>query len=102
MHTGEWLRAQRSRAGISLEEANFRMRGLLPRTYWMATSTFHRLERNADPDPVVVFALAHIYGADLATLPDEGKEQLDSVRDLLNRATGCSPGVDPFGLKHVA
>jgi len=88
MHTGQWLREQRLKAGLSLEEANFRLRGLLPPTYWMATSSFHRLETKADLDPVIVMALAEVYGADPKSAPEVIVERAAGLRDLLIRSTG--------------
>jgi hypothetical protein len=74
---------------MSLEEATFRLRGVLPEPYWVSITTIHRLEAKADVDPVVAVALAGLYGADPETMPNGVLEQARAVRELLIRSTGC-------------
>lgn len=92
VNTGEWLRAARQRAGLSLEESAFRLRLILPEPYWVSYSTIQRLERRADPDPVLVAALATVFGVALEDLPAEVAGQVARVRALLGVAapsSGC-------------
>ena len=60
---GDRVRAARINAGLSQEEAAYRLRTLLPRGCSPGASVISRIESNkiASPEPYVVAAMAEIY-----------------------------------------
>lgn len=82
MHIGGWLRQARGLAGLSLEEATFRLRDVLPRALWVSTKTVHRAESNPDPDPILAAALAHVYGRKPDDWPPELREAMGRIGAL--------------------
>lgn len=76
---------------MSLEDATFSLRQVLPKPYWVSLNTIRRMEMRSEPDPVVVAALAKVYGVEACDLPEEISQQLESVRVLL-LGGGASPG----------
>lgn len=91
MHIGDWLRTSRREAGISVEEATFRLRAL-PRTVWVSTKTVHRAETNPDPDPVLAAALATVCGKHRDEWPTELQQEADQLQHVLG---GVAPGSGP-------
>jgi len=89
MHIGEWLRAARQEAGLSVEEATFRLREVLPRVLWVSTKTVHRAETNPEPDPVLAGGLARVYGKSRQEMPPNLIEELDQVAAVLNLRKGA-------------
>ena len=84
MHIGEWLHAARGEAGLSVEEATFRLRTVLPPAFWVSTKTVHRAEVNASPDPILAAGLARVYEKAPDDWPVELRDALDSLRKVLD------------------
>ena len=91
MTTGEWLKAAREDAAISLREAAYLVRGVLPRSLWFSPDTIRRLEEGQDLDPVRAVALATIYGRGVDDLPAQVAEDLQVVHDLVTSEGGNAP-----------
>lgn len=84
MHLGQWLRQARADAGLSYAETTYRIRAELPEPMWVSLETIRRVEkRERDIDPVLVVALARVYGKSVSDLPEEVGGQVKQVRDLL-------------------
>lgn len=99
MHIGEWLQTARRDSGISVEEATFRLREVLPRVLWVSSKTVHRVETNPDPDPVLAAGLARVYGAAADDWPAELRSEIDQLQALL---AGASVGRDTVGYRVLA
>lgn len=86
MTVGEWLHEARLAAGLSYAETTYRLRSVLPPSMWVSLETIRRLEKRADPDPILVAALARIYGKEPDDWPVELRDELDGVRKVLDPA----------------
>lgn len=85
MHLGEWLRESRKAAGVSYAETTHRLRALPP-TLWVSIETIRRLEKRADPDPILAAGLARVYDKAPDDWPVELRDALDSLRKVLDPA----------------
>jgi len=102
MHIGEWLHTARGEAGLSVEEATFRLRDVLPPVLWVSTKTVHRAETNPDPNPVLAAGLAAVYRKAPEDWPVELRDEIEQVakvldpaaRRLLLKSAGHSPFPD--------
>jgi len=67
-------------------EIAFRLREELPRALWVSTDTIRRIETKSDPDPVLVAALARVYGKAPDDWPPELREGIEKVARVLDPA----------------
>ncbi len=92
------MRSQREAAGFSLSEATFELRSVLPKALWCSLETIRRMENGrtteAKADPVLVTALADVYGCKVRDLSPSIAEGLEGLRDLLSRSSACTTGAD--------
>lgn len=88
MTTSEWLRETREQAGISAEEATFRLRGVLPQALWVSSDTLRRTEKSDHPNPVLALGIARVCGRPITEAPEELQRQIAALRDLLASADG--------------
>lgn len=86
MTVGEWLREARADSGLALMEIAFRLRDELPRALWVSTDTIRRIETKSDPDPVLVAALARVYGIAPDDWPTELRDEIEKVARVLDPA----------------
>ena len=84
---GAQLRTARERVGLSLYEVGYRLRQALPASYHITQSTLARLETggSARQDPVLLAALADVYGVSLAELAPGLFDELVMVGELVGR-----------------
>lgn len=86
MTVGEWLREARAESGLALMEIAYRLRDELPRALWVSTDTIRRIETKSDPDPVLVAALARVYGKVPDDWPVELRTEIEKVARVLDPA----------------
>lgn len=86
MTIGAWLREARDASGLALMEIAFRLRDELPRALWVSTDTIRRIETKVDPDPVLVAALARVYGVAPDDWPADLRTELEKVARVLDPA----------------
>ncbi len=67
-------------------EIAFRLRDELPRALWVSTDTIRRVETKSDPDPVLVAALARVYGKAPDDWPAELLAEIEKVARVLDPA----------------
>lgn len=91
MQIGQWLRATRQAAGVSLANATFGLRTELPEPMWVSIDTVRRLETKAHPDPVLAVALARVYGVEPENWPEELRTVAHQLGVLLDPKTPISP-----------
>lgn len=78
--TGERLRRAREVAGMTQMDVIVRMRGEMPRPFWISQSKLQRLEAGKDADPFLLSYLASLYGVKLSELSPEAYEALADER----------------------
>lgn len=90
MTTGQWLAQARDQAGMSYEQAAYQLRDELPRPMWVSLGTIRRMEMKADEEqnPLVVLALARVYGVSESDLPPTVKAQIGQIRALVEAGAG--------------
>ena len=107
MNTGQWLAEARKAAGLSYAETAYRLRDELPPSLWVSIETVRRLEKKSDPDPILVAALARVYGRG-DNLPDPVVKELEQIRRVIAltpsrgsrlRGSGWSPDLPGLRLK---
>lgn len=90
---GTRIRRRREKAGLSLINVMVEMRSRLPRSQWPSQEKLRRYESGAVPetraDPLLIVALADIFGCKVADLSPVASEAVQSMRDLLIRSC-CS------------
>lgn len=88
--TGKVLVQWREHAGFRLDEASVDVGRLLG--HRVSRETIRRYEVDypeSKMDPVLIVALAEVYGARIGALPDEMLKVIDARRDLLIRVLPC-------------
>lgn len=94
---GEILKQARVDAGYSQDEATFRSRQYLPESLWFSTGTLQRFENGTTPEqkanPVVLRALAKLYGVPLRQVSVLADESLSEVRTLLDSSSPWIPAL---------
>lgn len=84
---GDWLRDKREAAGMTLEDAAFGLKQLMPENHAVA-STIWRMEKpKNNQDPTRVEALAQVYGVDLDDLPPRMRAAIEERRSIHSRAS---------------
>lgn len=88
------MRLTREAAGLSLSEATFQLRSVLPKALWCSLETVRRMENGRTTedkaDPVLVTALADIYGCKVRDLSPLVADELKGLRGLLARSSACT------------
>ena len=83
------LRGRRNELQMRLDDAAYLVRQRLPQPMGLSRETLARLERGQVPedraDPVVIAALADVYGCPVAELSPLAATHLSSLRQLLDR-----------------
>lgn len=87
---GERLRQQRETAGYSLADVTYELRSRLPKAMWCSLETIRRMENGRSEtkaNPVVVMALADLYGCKVGDLSTVVGDETERLRDLLIRSS---------------
>lgn len=89
---GSRIRQRREDAHLTLIELMIEVRQRLPRSRWVTNETLRSYENGTKTedkaDPVVVAALADVFGCSIADLSPTIAESSVMIRDLLLRLTG--------------
>ena len=88
---GERLRAARAKAGLTLDDAVYAMRGRVPDRYRITQATLSRWETGKlperDVDPIALAFLARLYGVTVGSLSKPAAEALESVSGFIDLTT---------------
>lgn len=99
------LRAAREACGVSLLEATIRLRDQLPEALWVSLETVRRLELGVTPeskaDPMLLAALAAVYGRPLSEISAVKAAELEGLSDLIRRAARSDPRNASFSEGYV-
>ncbi len=87
---GGRCRSARLAAGLTQDEAAFRLRLILPKGRCPAGSVISRIEsgRIVRPEPYVMAAMAEVYGVSLLDLAPEMADEVAMIAKVLTR---CAP-----------
>lgn len=109
------MRTAREAKGLSYENAAYELRAHLDPAQWVSSSTVRRVERGPEEkaDPVVLWALAHVYDVPLSELSERAAKWITSRFVMADDQAGSesrwfptSPGQRPRrkrrrGEKHI-
>lgn len=91
---GERLRKARNDAGMTLADAVFAVRQLLPEPMWISQAALQRLETGKIDedvaDPYEVGVLAAVYDVPMSDLSPVALERFKMLADLVERQLRCS------------
>lgn len=80
------LRSARRASSLSIENATFALRAILPEALHCSSATVRRVEAEPEHDPVLAVALCEVYGADpRRTLPAAVVDDAGRIGSLLRR-----------------
>lgn len=97
------MRAAREAAGLTLQDATFAVRQLLPQPLWISQSTIQRMEAGRitedKADPFDVAVLASIYDRKVIDLSDAAAAKIQVLNEVVARSR-CSSD-DSTSSKHL-